>query len=112
MLRKGYDIATVRKQLGHKPGSEATFRYLAPLQIDIVRKKGIDELFGDVVDWELGETSEASQTKKAQTNAAVEPKAERRRSEAESASVSGYPDGSPMMKVAEEFRKLEEKLKK
>jgi len=74
LLRKGYDIATVRKQLGHKPGSEATFRYLAPLQIEVVRKKGIDDLFGNLVDWELGETSEASQTERAE-NIAVKSEA-------------------------------------
>ncbi len=74
LLRKGYDIATVRKQLGHKQGSEATFRYLAPLQIEVVRKKGIDNLFGNVVDWEPGETSEASQTERTE-NIAVKSEA-------------------------------------
>jgi len=41
LLRQGYDIATVRKQLGHKPGSEATFRYLAPLQVETVPLSGV-----------------------------------------------------------------------
>jgi integrase len=55
LLRNGFDIVTVRKLLGHKPGSEATFRYLAPLQVETVRKKGIDNLFGSIVDWETEE---------------------------------------------------------
>jgi integrase len=48
LLRQGYDIASVRKQLGHKPGSEATFRYLAPLHGAGLRDKGIDTLFATV----------------------------------------------------------------
>jgi integrase len=74
LLRKGYDIATVRKQLGHKPGSEATFRYLAPLQVEVVREKGIDELFENIVDWTLGETSGASQPERGE-NIAVKSEA-------------------------------------
>jgi integrase len=48
LLRQGYDIVTVRKQLGHKPGSDATFRYLAPLHGTGLREKGIDQLFSAV----------------------------------------------------------------
>jgi len=49
MLRK-YDISTVRKMMGHKPGSEATFRYLAPMLHEELRKKGVDEVFEGFVD--------------------------------------------------------------
>lgn len=52
MLRK-YDISTVRKMMGHKPGSEATFRYLAPMLHKELRKKGVDVAFEDFVDWSL-----------------------------------------------------------
>jgi len=45
LLRSGLDIITVRKMLGHKPGSEATFRYLAPMHHKEVRDKGVDRIF-------------------------------------------------------------------
>ena len=45
LARMGYDLASIRQQLGHKPGSEATFRYLAPLHHEQVRKKGLEKLF-------------------------------------------------------------------
>lgn len=48
LLREGYDIVSVRKLLGHKPGSEATFRYLAPLHGTGLREKGLDQLFAGV----------------------------------------------------------------
>jgi integrase len=117
LLRKGYDIATVRKQLGHKPGSEATFRYLAPLQIDVVRKKGIDDLFGSVVDWELGKERGASQTERAEKvtvkSEAAEPEPENQ--EAESPDVrQPVPEGISAMwkEIHEAFRKAEVKHKK
>lgn len=47
MLRSGFDIITVRKLLGHKPGSEATFRYLSPLPFDEMRARGLQEVFAD-----------------------------------------------------------------
>jgi len=94
LLRKGYDIATVRKQLGHKPGSEATFRYLAPLQVEVVRKKGIDELFGNVVDWELGETSEASRAQRAE-NIADESEAREPQPENHGAESPEVPEPAP-----------------
>ena len=50
MLRK-YDISTVRKLMGHKPGSEATFRYLAPMLHEELRKKGVDIVFEEFGDW-------------------------------------------------------------
>lgn len=50
MLRK-YDISTVRKLMGHKPGSEATFRYLAPTLHEELRKKGVDIVFEEFGDW-------------------------------------------------------------
>ena len=53
MLRK-YDISTVRKLMGHKPGSEATFRYLAPMLHEELRKRGVDVVFENFVDWDYG----------------------------------------------------------
>jgi integrase len=53
MLRK-YDISTVRKLMGHKPGSEATFRYLAPMLHEELRKRGVDVVFENFVDWGYG----------------------------------------------------------
>jgi integrase len=74
LLRMGFDIATVRKLLGHKPGSEATFRYLAPLQVDKVRQKGIDRLFGSVVDWEKAdEVAQIQKAKSAVVKSADQP---------------------------------------
>jgi integrase len=117
LLRKGYDIATVRKQLGHKPGSEATFRYLAPLQIDVVRKKGIDQLFGDVVDRELGERDAASQTDEVADRIAAPREAgsgiESREDESP-ATGEPVPEGISDMwkKIHEAFRKEEVKHNK
>ena len=54
MLRR-YDISTVRKMMGHKPGSEATFRYLAPMLHEELRKKGVDLVFEDFYDWKFYE---------------------------------------------------------
>ncbi len=117
LLRKGYDIATVRKQLGHKPGSEATFRYLAPLQIDVVRKKGIDDLFGSVVDWELGKPDATSQTEEAAgTMTAQREEGTGRESGDDESSVARepVPEGmSDMWKeIAEALRKVEAKHEK
>jgi hypothetical protein len=53
MLRK-YDISTVRKLMGHKPGSEATFRYLAPMLHEEFRRKGVYNVFEKCVDWGCG----------------------------------------------------------
>ena len=53
MLRK-YDISTVRKLMGHKPGSEATFRYLAPMLHEELRRKGVNNVFENFVDWDHG----------------------------------------------------------
>ena len=49
LLRSGLDIITVRKMLGHKPGSEATFRYLAPMHHKEVRDKGADRIFEHIL---------------------------------------------------------------
>jgi integrase len=49
LLRSGLDIITVRKMLGHKPGSEATFRYLAPMHHKEVRDKGVDRIFEHIL---------------------------------------------------------------
>jgi len=49
MLRK-YDISTVRKLMGHKPGSETTFRYLAPMLHEELRRKGVYDVFENFVD--------------------------------------------------------------
>jgi integrase/recombinase XerD len=57
MLRK-YDISTVRKLMGHKPGSEATFRYLAPMLHEELRKKGVDVVFEKFVDWDYGQADD------------------------------------------------------
>jgi integrase len=46
--RLDYDLASIRKQLGHKPGSEATFRYLAPLHHQQIRENGLERLFEGV----------------------------------------------------------------
>ena len=117
LLRKGYDIATVRKQLGHKPGSEATFRYLAPLQVDVVRKKGIDDLFGSVVDWELGKPDVTSQTEEAAGTMAAQREAGSGRESGEdesSVAREPVPEGmSDMWKeIAEALRKVEAKHEK
>jgi len=53
MLRSGFDIITVRKLLGHKPGSQATFRYLAPLPFEEMREKGFHEVFEAFGDYNL-----------------------------------------------------------
>lgn len=53
MLRK-YDISTVRKLMGHKPGSEATFRYLAPMLHEELRRKGVYNVFENFVEWDYG----------------------------------------------------------
>lgn len=53
MLRK-YDISTVRKLMGHKPGSEATFRYLAPMLHEELRRKGVYSVFENVMQWDYG----------------------------------------------------------
>jgi hypothetical protein len=53
MLRK-YDISTVRKLMGHKPGSEATFRYLAPMLHEELRRKGVYNVSENLVDWDYG----------------------------------------------------------
>jgi integrase/recombinase XerD len=39
LLRKGIDPETVRFLLGHKPGSDSIFRYLAPLRNDQLKDK-------------------------------------------------------------------------
>jgi integrase len=55
LLRSGFDIISVRKLLGHKPGSQATFRYLAPMPFDEMREKGFHELFEAFDDYKLRE---------------------------------------------------------
>ena len=49
LLRSGLDLVTVRQMLGHKPGSEATFRYLAPMHHKEVRDKGVDRIFENLL---------------------------------------------------------------
>ena len=46
--------STVRKLMGHKPGSEATFRYLAPMLHEELRRKGANNVFENFVDWDYG----------------------------------------------------------